>query len=151
MAFSELGRCEVLFQSSTSFILAWTVQGDVHGLEAGASLLSRLLLNFGDALEQHLRLGEKVNPQILLHPEEAVVVPRLDDVAHVGCLHGIVRLFDFFLPFLLFVCWQRELCVVQNGAVRWSAEDELAENFRLFCAKKYFVEQTIGGSRGKAA
>lgn len=120
--------------------LVGAMQSDVHGLEARASLFGRLLLNLRDALEQHFRLGEEVNPQILLHPEKAVVVPRLDDVSHVGSLHGVVRLFDFFLSFLFFVCWQRELGVVENGAVRWSAEDELAENFRLFCAKKDFFE-----------
>lgn len=119
------------------------MQGDVHGLEAGASFLCRLLLNFCDALKQHLRLGEEVNPQVLLHPEEAVVVPGLNDVAHVGRLHGVIRLFDLFLPFLLLVGWQQELCVVQNWAVRWSTEDEVAENFRLLGAKKRFVDLTF--------
>lgn len=97
---------------SMCFLSGRTMQSDVHSLEAGASLLGRLLLNLRDALEQHFRLGEEVNPQIFLHPEEAVVVPRLDDVSHVGRLHGVVRLFDFFLSLLFFVCWQRELGVV---------------------------------------
>lgn len=81
-------------------------QRDVYGLEASASLFSRLLLNFFDALEQHLRIGEEINPQILLHPEEAVVVPWLYDIAHVGRLHRVVRLFDLFLLSSLLVRWQ---------------------------------------------
>lgn len=110
------------------------MQGDVHGLEAGGSLFSRLLLDFFDALEHHLRLGEEINPQILVHPEEAVVVPWLHYVPHVGRLHRVVRLFDFFLLPSLLVRWQQEFGVVQNWQVRRSAKDELAENFRLLQA-----------------